>query len=134
MERKSIVPVWTEPASWAFAAGAAVWWIVLSSGFGWMSEGTAVQMAARQTQTAVVVYATPACVARFGRQPNAVVAWEALNKIERWDRSDVIKKGGWVAEPNQKLESDIASMIAADCAEKIAELKTLAGVKLSAKK
>ncbi len=134
MKKSFEVPVWIKPALWGSAVGAVVWWIVLSSGFGWVSAGTAKQMSAQKTQDAVVAYATPACVARFERQPNAVAAWKTLNKTEEWGRSEVIEKGGWIAEPGQKLDStDIAGTIARNCATQLIELKTLGGVKLSTK-
>ncbi|MDP2655408.1 MAG: hypothetical protein Q8P17_02550 [bacterium] len=125
------LPVWVEPSLWGVVVGAAVCWVTLSSGFGWMSEGTAKKMAVQQTQEAVVAYATPACVARFEKQPNAVDAWKVLKKTDSWSQGDVIKKGGWVTEPGQKLDSvDIADTIARNCATQLVELKTLGGVKL----
>jgi hypothetical protein len=127
------LPNWTEPAIWAFAAGAIGSWLVLAHGFGWMSAGAAAKMSANKAQEAVVAYATPACMARFERQANAVEAWEALKKADEWDRGGLVEKNGWVAEPKQKLESNIADAIASDCATKILALKTLGGVQLSSK-
>jgi len=126
-------PSWTEPAVWAFVVGAVVSWAVLDHGLGWMSPATAAELATRKAQDAVVAYATPACVARFERQPNAIAAWKTLKKTDEWQRGDLVVKDGWVAEPSQKLDSDTASAIASTCATKILALKTLEGAKLSLK-
>ncbi len=87
----------------------------------------------QKAQDAVVAYATPVCVARFEQQPNAVAAWQTLKKTEDWNRGDTIVKDGLVAEPDQKLDDNIANAVASNCAEKIMELKTLAGVQLDTK-
>ena len=124
-------PVWTGPAAWGVAAGAIGWWLILASGFGWMSAGAATKMATQKAQDAVVAYATPACLARFEREPNAAIAWRGLQKTDSWSRNDLVVKDGWVGEPSQKLDSDTANAIADSCATQILSLKTLNGVKLS---
>jgi len=126
------MPGWTEPAVWGVLGGALGWWLVLAYGFGWMSAGTATKMSTQKAQDAVVAYATPACVARFERQPNAVAAWDALKKTEDWSRGDLVVKDGWVAEPSQKIDSDTANAVASTCATQILALKTLGGVQLGA--
>jgi hypothetical protein len=125
------LPDWMRPAAWGVAAGALGWWLILASGFGWVSASGATKMATQQAQDAVVAYATPACVARFERQPNAAAAWQGLQKADSWNRNDLVVKDGWVGEPSQKLDSDIANAIADSCATQILALKTLNGVKLS---
>ncbi|HUX35915.1 MAG TPA: hypothetical protein VMV71_02670 [Candidatus Paceibacterota bacterium] len=127
------IPVWTKPAVWGVVVGALAWWMVLSS-FGWVSAGTAAQVATQKAQDAVVAYATPVCVARFERQPNVIAAWEVLSKTDDWKQGDHIKDGGWVSEPGQKINSDMADAIATGCATQVLALKTIGGVKLSAAK
>ena len=124
---------WIEPAFWGLVVGAIGVWVTLAFGFGWMSAGNAAKMSAQKAQDAVVAYATPVCVARFEQQPNAVAAWQTLKKTEDWNRGDTIVKDGLVAEPDQKLDDNIANAVASNCAEKIMELKTLAGVQLDTK-
>ncbi len=128
------MPMWVKPSFWGGVAGALIWWSALSSGLGWMSQDAAKQMAAQQTQEAVVAYATPACVARFEKQPNAIDAWKALEKTDEWTRSDAIKKGGWITEPGQKLDSDIQDAIANSCASQLLALTELNGTPLVATK
>ncbi|KKW40068.1 MAG: hypothetical protein UY89_C0006G0004 [Parcubacteria group bacterium GW2011_GWA1_54_9] len=125
-------PTWTEPAAYSFVVGAVVWWIALSY-FGWVSAGTAREMATQKAQEAVVAVATPACVARFERQPNAASVWKKLNKTESWERNEMVEKAGWIAEPGQKLSYEVSRAISESCAEKILALKKFNGAKLGAK-
>ena len=127
------MPGWTEPAIYGVLGGAVGWWLILALGFGWMSAGAAAKMSTQKAQDAVVAYATPACVARFERQPNAVAAWETFKKTDEWSRGDLVVKDGWVAEPSQKLDFNTANAVASTCATKILALKTLAGVQLGLK-
>ena len=119
---------WTQ-ISWSFVLGVLALFVFLLW-LGWTSRGSAEQMAADQTKAAVVAYATPACVARFERQPNAVAAWKELKGIQGYNQGDAIEKGGWVAEPDQKLDSAISRTIASECASKVLELKTIGNEKL----
>ncbi|HLI12856.1 MAG TPA: hypothetical protein VKY65_14785 [Alphaproteobacteria bacterium] len=129
------VPSWVKPGIWGIIIGAIGWWIVLAYGFGWMSAGTAKQMADNQAQSAVVAAVTPYCVQRFEQQPNAVTAWKALKKsADNYNQSDFVQKGGWVALPGQKLSDDVTGGIANACATQLLALKELDGVKLSSAK
>ena len=127
------LPAWTEPAVWAFVIGALGWWLVLAFGLGWMSAGAATKMSTHKAHDAVVAYATPVCLARFEQQPNVAAAWQKLKKADSWDRDDLLIKDGWVAEPGQKLEPEVANSIADTCVGKILALKTLGGEKISQK-
>ena len=125
-------PDWLQPAALGLIAGAAAWWFVLATGLGWMSPDAATQQSAKQAQAAVVAYATPACVARFARQPNAVAIWKKLAKIkEDWTWADFIEKeGGLIAEPLQQLSPDTTAAIASSCAAAVLKLKSIGGVQL----
>jgi len=136
MKKSFEIPALVKHGFWGGVVGAMVWWMVLSSGFGWMSAGAAKQIAAQQAQTAVVAYATPVCMARFEQQPNSVAAWKALYKQDQdssWQDSTYIEKGKWVTEPGQKLDSYIKDAIADNCASQLLKLKTLDGATLVAK-
>jgi hypothetical protein len=129
------IPSWVRPGIWGAIVGAVAWWTVLAFGFGWMSAGTARQLADDQTQTAVVAAATPYCIARFEQQPNAVASWQGLKKSQdNYDEGDYVKKGGWATLSGQKLNSDITSAVAEACATQLLTLKELNGVKLSSAK
>jgi hypothetical protein len=126
------IPVWVKPGLWGVVIGALAWWAVLAWGFGWVSAGTAKQMADNQTQTAVVASLSPYCVSRFEQQSSAVTSWQALKKAaDNYNQDDFIQKGGWVSLPGQKLNADTASAVADACATKLLALKQIGGVKLS---
>jgi hypothetical protein len=133
MKMEVTLPDWFQPAALGLIAGAALWWIALAMGLGWMSPDSASQLSAKQAQAAVVAFATPACVARFQRQPNAVGIWNKLHKIkEDWSWADFIEKqGGLIAEPTQTLNPDTTNAIASACAAEVLKLKSIGGVNLT---
>ena len=132
MKMEVTLPDWAQPLLIGVVAGAAVWWVVLAMGLGWMSPDTASQASAKQAQAAVVAYATPVCVARFAAQPNAVATWNRLRKIkEEWSWADFIEKeNGLIAQPAQQLNADTTAAIASGCAAEVLKLKSIGGVKL----
>ena len=126
------IPPWVKPAIWGVVVGAIVWWAVLFWGFGWMTSGTAKQLADNQTQSAVVAAGTPYCVARFEQQPNAVASWQALKKSAAdYNQSDYVTKGGWATLAGEKPDSDTTSAVAVACATRLLALKEINGVTLS---
>ena len=127
------VPVWVKPAVWGVAGGAAGWWIILASGFGWVSAGAAAQMVTQKAQDAVVAYATPVCVARFEQQKNPVAARDELKKTEEWSRGDILVKAGWIGEPHQNIEAGTATAIGNSCATQLMARETLNGGKVGLK-
>lgn len=126
------MPDWVMPALGLVVASSAVWWIVLARGLGWMSPDAAAALSAQHVQTAVVAYATPVCVARFERQPNAVAVWKKLRKDkEDWTWADFIReRSGFLAEHGQTLSPDLAEAIASSCATELLKLTSIDGVKL----
>jgi len=127
------MPSWAEPAAWGLIVGIVACWLLFAQGFGWMSPVAAESLSDQKVQDALVAYATPACVSRFERQPNAVAAWETLKKTDDYNRGDLVVKDGWVTGQGQKLNSDTAKAVATSCATQILALKTLAGVQLGLK-
>ena len=133
MKMEVTFPDWFQPAAFGLIAGAAAWWMVLAMGLGWMSPDSAAQASAKVAQSAVVAYATPVCVARFARQPNAVADWHKLRSIkESYSWADFIEKqSGLITEPSQTLSPDTTAAIANGCATEVLKLKSIGGVALS---
>jgi hypothetical protein len=126
------IPVWLKPGLLGVAIGALAWWAILASGLGWVSAGTAKQMANSETQSAVVASIAAYCVSRFEQQTNAVASWRALKKAaDNYNQDAFIQKGGWILLPGQKLNADTASAVADACATKLLALNQIDGVKLS---
>lgn len=69
---------------------------------GWTTSGTALAMADKAAESARATLAAEICTAQFNRNPNSAAQLTALNKLENWDRSDFIRKGGWANMPGLK--------------------------------
>jgi len=123
---------WLKPAVLGVIGGAAAWWIVLSAGLGWMSAGAAAHVAREKARAALVAYATPVCVARFERRPDAVKLWKALKKsADNYNQTSFLEKRNLVSDPDQKVSGFTAGAIANACSTKLLALKSLDGIKLA---
>jgi hypothetical protein len=133
MNMEVTLPDWFQPTALGMIACAAAWWIFLAMVLGWMSPDSAAQASAKDSQAAVVAYATPVCVAKFASQPNAVAVWHKLRSIkESYGWADFIEKeNGLIGEPAQKLSPDTSAAIASGCAAEVLKLTSIGGVKLS---
>lgn len=69
---------------------------------GWTTSGTASAMADKAAEGARATLAAEICTAQFNRNPDAATQLTALNKLDSWDRSDFIRKGGWANLPGLK--------------------------------
>lgn len=87
---------------------ALVWCCVLSVGAtmlvgfawgGWTTSGTALAMANKAAEGARATLAAEICTAQFNRNPDAAAQLTTLNKLDTWNRSDFISKGGWATLP-----------------------------------
>lgn len=82
---------------------------------GWVTDGTAAQMAQRAVGKARADLAAAICVERFEHSPSAAVELASLKKTHSWDRGTFIKKGGWVTLPGMHTPvSGAASLCAHD--------------------
>lgn len=121
-----------KPFVWGIIAGAVAWWAALAWGFGWMSGGTAHQMAVQQTHNALVAVVAPECIDRFERQPHLLKAWQALKKSsDGYDQASFLEKGGWVSVPGQTIPAADTDDIANQCANKLLSMKQIGDVKLT---
>lgn len=69
---------------------------------GWTTSGTAHAMADKAAEGARATLAAEICTAQFNHNPDAAAQLTALNKLDNWDRSDFIRKGGWANLPGLK--------------------------------
>lgn len=121
---KQFIPDWIQPALLGVVIGALAWWIVLAQGFGWDSASTVNQLASDAARKAVVTYAVPACVARFQREAHPADAWKTLSGTSSWEQGSFVAKSGWIGEPGQKIDPELASAIADRCATELLSLTT----------
>jgi hypothetical protein len=97
--------------------------VTMSIGFGWggwVTGGTADQMAAKAATSARAELAANLCVDRFAKGPDATAKLVSLKAIDSWKRRQVIEEGGWVTLPGtDKPVADAAEL----CAERLVETK-----------
>jgi hypothetical protein len=102
------------------AAGAVATLIIGFYWGGWVTGGTAKDMAQRSSSAAVVAALSPICVDKFQRSAEAVANMTELKKVSSYQQSSFIEKGGWATLPG----SDTAnSAVAQACATMLSNLK-----------
>lgn len=69
---------------------------------GWVTGGTATDMAKKAADGAGANLAAAVCVVQFTSDPAHIVQLASLNKVERWDRASFVTKGGWATLPGMK--------------------------------
>jgi hypothetical protein len=69
---------------------------------GWVTGGSAAQMAAKSADEARDTIMAAVCVSQFENSPDRVAQLALLKKADSWGRNDFITKGGWVTPPGMK--------------------------------
>ncbi|MDH3664211.1 MAG: hypothetical protein OEU92_30060 [Alphaproteobacteria bacterium] len=102
------------------AVGGAVALAIVGFGWGgWVTGGTADEMAEDRAGTAVVAALAPICVAQFQQQSGFDGRLSELSEIRSFQRATYIEDGGWSTMPGSEAgNKDVARA----CAEMISEL------------
>jgi hypothetical protein len=108
-----------KPGLWGAAGGAAVLAIVGFMWGGWVTGGTAQEMAEEMAEEAVAARLAPICVVQYNQDSEKDQKLKELKEEDDWKRSDYAKKQGWATMPGEK-EAD--SKVAKKCAELLVEL------------
>jgi len=101
---------------WGAAGGAA---LVAAIGFlwgGWVTAGTALEMARKSADRAVVDRLAAICVDQFNRDPQKRDKFRILEGKGSWKRREYVEKQGWATMPG---EDEPASRVGSKCAELI---------------
>lgn len=109
-------PEWLKPGLYGVACGAIA---VTVSGFtwgGWVTGGTARQMAAEQSRTEVVTAPTLICVDQSKRDPQLVERIALFKAASSYERGDLVMKNGWATMPGT---SEGNRLVAIACADKV---------------
>jgi hypothetical protein len=114
MEENMNTPEWIKPGLWGAVGGAVVAIAIGFSVGGWVTEGTAEEMAAARAESAVVKAFTPICVANAQREPEKLAALKAESS---WQRDAFVEKAGWADGAGTEYRDNVADM----CAEKAVE-------------
>ncbi len=110
-------PEWLKPGLLGAAAGAVALAIVGFSWAGWVTGGTAKQMASDQAKLEVVAALVPICVEQSKQDPQVAYPLAQLRDAGNWQRSDMLMKAGWAMMPGS---SDPSRRVASACMDKLA--------------
>lgn len=102
------IPAWTSPALYGAGCGAVALAIVGFTWGGWVTGGTAREMADKASSVAIVSTLTPYCVNLSAQDPRKAQILEELKAASNYNRRGIIEKAGWATplgaeEPNRAL-------------------------------
>ena len=109
------IPVWVTPAAWGVVGGAAAAMIIGFTWGGWVTGGTAGQMASERAEAAVVAAYTPVCVANAKDAGAAELA--KLKAENSWSRGAFVEEAGWLGNVDKAYRDAVAEA----CAPKVVE-------------
>jgi hypothetical protein len=108
------VPASVKPAVWGVIGGAIAAIIIGFAWGGWVTGGTAVEMASASAETAVVQALTPLCVIKAEQQPEKLAA---LKEESTYQRDNFVIEAGWVDSVSETYRSEVAESCAAAVVE-----------------
>lgn len=116
------IPNWVKPGFWGLVLGAIAITVVGFADNLVVTSGNAKEMAAHQSQDAVVKALTPICVFQFQSAPKSerVAILKELDKETYYLRGKYIEDHGWATMPGSTKPNEV---IADECASKILQLK-----------
>jgi hypothetical protein len=88
---------------------------------GWVTGGTAKEMAQKGAESAVVSALAPICVDKFQHAANVAANMVELKKISSWEQGSFLEKGGWATMAGA---SSPDSAVARACAEMLGNSKS----------
>lgn len=110
------IPEGLKPGLYGAAIGAVAIAIVGFSWGGWVTGGTAKDMALDQARLDVVSALVPICIEQSNRDPQAVETLAELKNASTYQRSDMLMKTGWATMPGY---NDPNRDVARACMEKL---------------
>jgi hypothetical protein len=84
---------------WSCVACVTATMIVGFNYGGWVTGGTAAQMATSAADRARAELTASVCVTQFDKGVDKIAMLASLARTDSWKRGDFIEKGGWVALP-----------------------------------
>lgn len=88
---------------------------------GWVTRGTAQEMADNAAQQARAQLVANVCVERFTESKQFASRLAELKNASSWDREDMLTKGNWIDLTGIKEPIDNAASL---CASRLVEMKT----------
>ena len=81
------------------AAGAIATVVIGFNWGGWVTGGTAKEMAEKGVSSALVSALSPICVDKFQHSADVAANLTELKKVNSWQQGSFIEKGGWATMP-----------------------------------
>ncbi len=104
---------------WGALGGAIVLAIIGFAWGGWVTGGTAQEMAEEMAENAVVARLAPICVEQFKQDSEKDEKLKDLKKEDSWKRYDYVEKQGWATMPGEKKPD---RKVAEKCADLVIQL------------
>ena len=110
------LPKWTEPALCGAGVGAIALAIIGFNWGGWVTGGTAAEMAEKSSRSAVAEALTPYCLALSVSDPSSIDIMKKLNDATSYKKRGILEKAGWAtplgaSEPNRALAESCLNAI-----------------------
>ncbi|GEO16635.1 hypothetical protein [Microvirga aerophila] len=109
-------PEWLKPGLYGVACGAIVVTVIGFNWGGWVTGGTAREMATEQSRIEVVTALTSICVDQSKRDPQLAERIALLKASSSYERGDLVMKNGWATMPGT---SEGNRRVAIACADKV---------------
>ncbi len=110
-------PEWLSPGLKGAAVGATVLAIVGFTWGGWVTSGTAKDMASDQARHAVIAALVPICLEQSKQDPKVVETLAEIKASSYYQQSELLMNAGWATMPGS---SDPDRNVAIACLAKLA--------------
>jgi hypothetical protein len=124
-EKESLGQRWsnlrpTKQVLFWFCVGSVVGALIIGFGWGgWVTGGSARDMAVQSGKDAVVQRLAPICVYQFNQDPEKDQKLTELKESSSYQRGDYVEKQGWATMPG---ETEPDSKVADECAKRLMEI------------
>lgn len=95
------LPIWIKPGLMGAVVGAIALAVIGFSWGGWITSGSAAEMAEEQAEDTLVAALVPFCVLQSAQDPNFATTIGEMKAARQYQRSDFIAKAGWATMPGQ---------------------------------
>ena len=103
-----------------FCVGSVVGALIVGFGWGgWVTGGSARDMAVQSGKDAVVLRLAPMCVYQFNQDPEKDQKLEELKEKSSYQRDDYVKEQGWATIPGEEKPD---SKVADECAKLLMQI------------
>ena len=110
-------PEWLKPGIQGAAVGAAALAIIGFTWGGWVTSGTAEEMASDQARRAVITAFVPACLEQSTQDPKVVETLAEIKAAGYYQQSELLMGAGWATMPGS---SDPDRNVAIACLAELA--------------